>query len=166
VVSIGGLISVMGRGEVWRSYKKWIAAEQTQRAADETSAAFNKEVAPLLNQLNPETVLPIQRVAILQLLRHGSHRTPAVVAETVSKLTDLKAAADEALKLLSSPPIGVESLDQLRSRAKEFAEARSRSFGLLLEMLASDGIPDQSAWTAWGDAKRTASALWEQIRKR
>jgi hypothetical protein len=98
----------------------------------------------------------------MQLLRPPARRDAAIVAELQAKLSEMKTQADKAVELLSVPPIGMESIDRLRERAKEFAEARSRSFGLLLQMLAANAVPNDSAWTDWDNAKRSADTLWSQ----
>jgi hypothetical protein len=125
---------------------------------------YQQHVVPLLTQLRPEVVEPIEKQAVLLVMRSGSQRNAQRVAEVREQLTRLKADADAAIDRLATPPTGVDELDQLRARGKQFAEARARSLELLLEMLASDAIPDQAAWDAWGQARRTATSLWTGIR--
>lgn len=161
MLSIGGLVIVMGRSEHWAVYREQIAVEETQRVAKEASRSFYQDVRPILSQLNPEAVSQVEREAVMQLLRPRSRRSASVVAETQTKLTEMKSLASRAIELLSSPPVGVESLDRHRARAKEFAEERSQSFSLLLIMLAAETIPNEKAWAAWGEARRKANALWE-----
>jgi rhomboid protease GluP len=190
ILSVGGLVVVMGRGENWIAFRDYLAREQMQRAVNAASKSFDEDVVPLLNQLNPNAILsaqqaiamqfhvrhgsivylppvsPVHQAAVMQLLLTPARRNAATVAETRAKLTEMKTLADKAVDLLSSPPVGVESLDRHRERAKEFAEAQSRSCSLLLDMLVANTIPNESAWIAWGNAKRSAGVLWEQIRKK
>ncbi len=163
VMSIGGLMVVMGRGENWTVYRGQIAQEKAVKAA---SKSFDEDIRPILNQLNPEAVSPVQWATGIQLLRPRSRRNASIVGDMQAKLTEMKSQANRAVELLSSPPVGVESLDQHRAQAREFAEARALSFGLMLEMLATEPIPDSTAWTKWGNANRSANALWEQIRQK
>jgi membrane associated rhomboid family serine protease len=183
VLSVGGLIVVMGRGETWMAFREQVAQEQTQRAADAASKSFDQEVRPLLNQLNPYLVstdqpvialhfiwrgigvhLPpvsaIHQAAVMQLLLPPARRNSSIVAETRAILIEKRNLADKIIELLSSPPAGVESIDRHRERAKVYAEAQSHSLGLLLDMLSAEKIPDDAAWTAWGEAKRHVQALW------
>ncbi|HEV3438915.1 MAG TPA: rhomboid family intramembrane serine protease [Gemmata sp.] len=167
VMSIGGLMVVMGRGENWTEYRRQVAQEKAQQAAKVASKSFDEDIRPILDQLNPESVAPVQRAAVMQLFFHpGSRQKALLVAETQAKLTEMKSQANRAIELLSSPPVGVESFDQFRARAKEFAEARARSFDLLLDTLATETIPNEAASTNWGNANRSANALWEQIRQK
>jgi rhomboid protease GluP len=186
VLSVGGLIVVMGRGENWIAFREQLAQEQIQRAADAASKSFDQEVRPILLELNPyvdsseqpsampnviwhgkNVQLPpassVQQAAVIQLLRPPERRNPIVVKETKAALNEKRALANKAVELLSSSPVGKESVDRIRGRAKEFAEAQSRSLGLLLDMLASDKIPDENAWTVWGNAKHKAQALWQSL---
>jgi membrane associated rhomboid family serine protease len=164
--AVGSLIVVMGRGEEWIAYREQVDAFHKQRAAAAAIATFERDVAPRLNQLKPEDVNPVQARAVMQLLRPGARRSAAIVAEVRQKLTEMKSLADQSIGLLAGPPIGVEPLDQRRSWVKEFAEARSRSFAQLLDMLASDAIPDEAAWCTWGAAKTRANELWKQLASR
>jgi len=204
VMSIGGLMVVMGRGENWTAYRGQLAQEQAQQATkvanksfDEdirpilnqlnpetvyreqiaqektqlalkaASKSFDEDIRPILNQLNPESVAPVQRAAVMQLFFHpGSPQKALLVADTQGKLTKMTSQANRAIELLSSPPVGVKPFDQFWARAKEFAEARARSFDLLLEMLATETIPNETALTNWGNANRSANTLWEQIRQK
>jgi rhomboid protease GluP len=183
VLSVGGLIVVMGRGENWMAFRALLAQEQTQRAAEAASKSFDQDVRPLLIQLNPcmvsaeqspvevhfnwgglevhlPPVSPVQQAAVIQLLLPAERRNASMLAETKATLTEKRALANKAIELLSSPPVGMESVDRPRERAKEFAEAQSHSIGLLLDMLTADKTPDEAAWTSWGEAKRKAQALW------
>ncbi len=98
-----------------------------------------------------------------QLVRPGERRNAATVTAIQTELRSLKATADEAIGHLDITPSGNEAIDRHMARAKEFAEAKSRSFELLLDMLNSTAIPDPATWTTWGDARRTADNLWKGI---
>ena len=117
-----------------------------------------------VNQFRPELVEPVEKRAIYQLLRSAPRRNAQEIAEVRAKLTQWQTAADAAAEQLATPPIGVAALDQLQARAKQFAEAQSRSFGLLLKMLANDAIPDAAAWAALSNARRSANELWQGVR--
>lgn len=163
LLSVGGLLVVMGRSNDWVAYREQLAAFHRQHAAAAVIASFEHEVAPRLNQLNPESVNPVQARALTQLVRPGSRRSQLIVTEVRAKLTEMKSLADQAIDLLEAPPLGVEPLDQRWAWVKEFAEARSRSFALMLDMLACEASPDEAAWAAWGAARSRASELWKQI---
>jgi hypothetical protein len=105
-------------------------------------------------------------VASRLLIHPVPRRNAAALATAQSQLTELKTLAGHAVELLSSPPVGVEAVDQRQARVREYAEAQARSIGLfldILDMLAADTIPNEATWTAWGDSKRAADKLWEQI---
>jgi hypothetical protein len=205
-VCAGGLVWAMNGTEVWANYRKQVdlveqlrqaaaAAEEFRQAAlaDQQAAlanasklraalaaeqSFNRNVAPLLNQLKPTTLVhpaqpvawveaePAELAAFVQLTKPGERRNAEAVAAARAKLAELKKAADAAVGHLAAPPVGVEVVDRHLANAKAFAEARSRSFALLLGMLDSPAVPDEAAWAAWRDARRAAGALWEQIQIR
>ena len=149
VVSIGGVVLAKERGEVWADTRQRVTDEEHRQAALAAAEEYDRKVVPLLNRLAPELAKPAEQNAMLQLLRPNERRNAAVVNDVRAKLTSLKAAADEAVVHLAVPAVGTEFVDHRRARAKEFAEARSRSFSLLLTMLASPAIPDDKAWAAW-----------------
>jgi membrane associated rhomboid family serine protease len=162
----GGLVLAMNRSEPWVAYRQRLADDRTRQAAKLAAEAFDRDVVPLLEQLPPDRVKPLTDRAFSQLTRPGARRNPTIVAELRAKFTELKAAADSAVGHLATPPVGVKEIDEHRGRARAFAEARSRSFALVLAMLDSPAIPDDAAWSEWGKSRRTADALWEQIRKK
>lgn len=164
------LVGAMYWGDAWSAYRLRVANderrfedERLRQARHNANADFNRDVIPLLNQLSPDHVIPAEEMAMYQLYRPGARRNPERVAEARAKLGALKAAADAAIHHLSGPPVGIEPIDQLRQRAKSFAEARARSFTLLMEMLNSPAIPDEDGWTAWNDARHTAEQMWKQF---
>jgi rhomboid protease GluP len=161
VLIVGGLIVVMGRGESWTALKGRLAQEQMLRTSEEAIKTFDQEVIPLLNQLSPESVKPVQ-IAAGHLIGASSKRETPVVVEIQTKLTELKGRADKVIELLS-PPVGIESVDRLRAKAKEYAEARSQSFGILLDLLTGRTSVSDKAWTDLGNAIRRAAALWQQL---
>ncbi len=166
VASVGGVILAMKRGDAWAGYRQRSAEEEHRQAALAAAVAFDRDVAPLIEQLPPELVKPFEDKAVIQLIRSGERRNAARVAEIRAKLTELKGAADTAVARLAVPSSGVEAIDRYRERAKAFAEARAKSFALLLAMLDSPAIPDDKTWAAWTAARRNANALWVQFRHR
>jgi rhomboid protease GluP len=181
---VGGLVWAMNGSGVWATYRQQVnfaeqlrqaaaageefrqaalATESRLRAALAAEQSFNRDVVPLLNQLAPPLVEPVEKTATGLLLRAVGRRDAEAVAEVRAKLTALKKVADTAVGHLAAPPVGVEALDRRLANAKAFAEARSRSFALLLAMLDSPAVPDEAAWTAWGDARRAAAARWQDI---
>lgn len=166
VLCIGGLLRAMQSGDEWIALQQRQAAEQERaaraeriRALVQALAEYNQQVVPHLNQLLPEQVERVERQARVQLLFPAKYRSPEPMAEVRDRLMAMKSAADEAIRQLSGPPTGVDAVDQLRERAKRYAEARARSFELLLGMLAADVVPNQAAWDAWGKERRTAREL-------
>lgn len=182
VLCIGGLLVAMQRGEAWAAYRQHVAdeeqrlariekareaalaQEQLQQRIEEAVTSYNQTVVPLLNQLKPELVEPVEQRAVIQALLPGPRRNTERVAEVRKKLAELKTAADTAIGHLTAPPTGTDAIDQRLAQAKLFAEARSRSLGLLLAMLAVNTVPDQAAWDAWGKDRRTANTLWGGVR--
>ena len=174
---IGGLLASMRWSEPWAGYRQRVADEQERQAVLTAVEKFNREVAPLLDQLKPKAVVdpqrgihfeldPAESIALNQLTRAGPRRNAARVAEARARLTELKGIADRAAAQLNDPAIGVESIDRSREHAREFAEARSRSFALLLAMLDAPAIPDEAMWSAWFQTCRTADLLWLKIARR
>jgi hypothetical protein len=175
VLSVGGLVVVMGRGQNWVEYRERIAQdrareqivrEQAQQDVNPAAQPPDQEVITLLNGLSPEAVVPAERAAVVQLLRPKARRNSTVLLDIEDKLRQLKSKADRAVELLAPAPGGVTTLEPQRTRAKEFAEARSQSFALLLELLEADTIPKQAAWTNWGNTKHKAQTLWDQLRQK
>lgn len=179
-VCIGGLGYTMARGEAWAGLRDRVARREAARKALAASAAeqeryaalvaaeaaFNRDVAPRLDRLAPEAVGEVQTRAVGLLMRPGERRKPETATETRARLSELKAAADEATRFLAGPPTGLGAFDEHRSRAGALAAARSESFALLLRMLDSPQIPDEAAWTAWGNSRRAADAAWEHVRRK
>ena len=163
VFIVGSLVIVMGRGENWKTFRERVAGENAREAALKANKTFDQEIAPRLKRVSPEIVKPVQRAAGLLLLHPKTRRNAATLGETQSRLTELKSLADQAAELLSLPPVGVEAIDQRQARAREYAQVQSHSLNLLLDMIAADAIPNEAAWTAWGNSKRAAENLWEQI---
>jgi hypothetical protein len=60
-------------------------------------------------------------------------------------------------------PTGTESFDRVREHARVFAVARSRSFELLLGLLASGGPPSAKALESWQTARHEADRLWIEL---
>jgi membrane associated rhomboid family serine protease len=163
--SVGGLISVMSRGEAWTAYRKQIDTLELQRAAIVARDSYN-QAAPLLAQLRPDVMKPLQTAAIYQAIRPQPRRNAGEVADLMAMLANLKATADRAAEMLNAPPVGIEGIDQLRANAREFALANSGAIAILEQMLTAEGVPDAATSQAWGDARRRADALWLQIKQR
>lgn len=177
VACIGGLGAAIRHGEEWielRRVMAGVAPDYTRRtaAAVQNQArqaaflagwnAFNHATGPRLDKLSPDAVKAVQFPAVAVLGKPGDRRNPEVVADLRKALTAMKAVADE-LVALAPVPTGIEQLDARRAAAREFAEARAKSFSLLLAMLDSPAVPDDAAWTAWGEARRAADAHWLRL---
>jgi hypothetical protein len=164
VLSVGGLYATTRHGEKWIVYRQRIAERQREQAADAAVKSFNQDVAPLLDKLKPDNVSPIQNLALRQLFLPKPRRNATLNAEIEAKLAELQSLGNQAVELLSTPETGVEPIDRVRETAKEFMEARLRSFVILNEMLAAERIPDDATMTAWIDVKNKADALCNQLR--
>jgi len=173
---IGGLAAAMTWGKQWAGYREAVADDERRIAARTAAERFDRDVRPLLDRLKPTMMatpqrgvqfelLPTELTAMNQLIRPGERRNATRVAEARAKLSELQGIADAAVTQLQDPPVGVESLDRYRARARDFAEARGRSFALLLAMLDSPAIPDETAWSSWIESCRTADALWLELAK-
>jgi rhomboid protease GluP len=183
VACVGGLLVAMQQGPAWIDFKQRLADEEQHLAAEQERIArleqsraalrglqqraeqINAGISTVQRQLNPAAVEQVEQQAVRQLVRPGPRRNAEAVAGVQSKLTELKAAADNAAGQLAVPPLGSAVVDLLQARSRQYAEARSRSLGLLLEMLANDDIPDEATWKKWGEARRQANDLWSGARK-
>ena len=140
VGSIGGLIFAMRWSEPWAVCRQR-AIDDKARAASEQ---FDRDVLPLVTKLTPDFVKPVELSASYQLIRPGNRRNAARVAELRARLSELKATADSVVSHLQVSPLGHEAFDRHRERTRAFAEARSRSFAHMLEMLDSPTVPDDA----------------------
>ena len=152
------------------------AAERQQKLRD-AEAEFNKEVAPRLAELAPfttiyvrpprggapETPLFLAPEAKSLFVLAGTKRSPERVAAAKVQLEALKATAEMVVQLTTREPIGVETFDQPRDRARAFAAARARSFAQLLTKLDTTGPPNAETWAAWQAARRDADHAWAAL---
>jgi rhomboid protease GluP len=155
VACVGGLVGMVKSGARWEPVRQRAAAragaareEAARRHAAEQADAFNREVVPLLDALAPAAVRPAEQQAASLLLRDPRKRNPDVLAVVQVRLQALRLAAADAEAKSSGPPTGVEAFD------------------LLLGMLDANAIPDEPAWQAWGEARREADRLWEELAAR
>lgn len=190
VACVGGLVAMKDRSERWAAARerpeienrlKAEAEARTEavrrhreavaefvarmKAAEAAREAYNRDVVPLLTRLGPDTLDAAQKRANVLLLRPGPRRDPMATADVRARLAALKGAADAAAAHLAAPPVGSEAIDARRTRAKAFADARSKSLELLLDMLGADAIPTEAAWDAWGAARKAADAAWADLNK-
>jgi membrane associated rhomboid family serine protease len=170
VLFVGGLAAAMdAKGmRAWQQLRQRLAAqrqaqEDRERAQRFTEALreFSEQVEPRLRGLAPGAVQPVEREALLLLPR--KKRPAELLKPTRARLGELKAAADEVVRLAAAGPTGSERFDRTRERARAFAAARSHSLALLLAMLDSPELPKSEAWSAWQTARRDADRLWGEL---
>ncbi|MCE9561917.1 MAG: rhomboid family intramembrane serine protease [Planctomycetes bacterium] len=170
---VAGLMMSMQRSQVWESLRKSHANEVRRTAERErlpaliaAEEAYNRDVVPRLIQLSPDGVSFVRHQAWAMLYKPRTSRNPEIASEIIAKLTELKATANEVITLLAGLPTDWEPPNGLRTRARQFAEARVAEMDELLGMLDSPILPKQSDWSAWGDARRAADAAWDQLRQK
>jgi membrane associated rhomboid family serine protease len=150
---IGGLIASMKWSNSWAPIRQ-----------QEAINAFNHDTAPLVARLHSSFVHPVEQRARVALLVAGNHRKESLI-QTRADVEDLTAVARTALAQLSIPPQGLKDIDEHRARSKEFVEARLRSLELLLAMLDSPAIPDETTLANWNESCRSAENLWQAIKR-
>jgi len=162
IASLGGLGVAMKWGEGWAPSRQRAASREklerehaNEAAAAEPLANFTQNVVPLLDTLRPDMLEGLQVQAVTQLSRPGPRPGAGAVR---SKVAGLKVNADTIIGHLAGPATDVPWLDAPRTQAKVFAEARSHSFALLLEMLNAPGVPNAAALAAWNAACKQADA--------
>jgi membrane associated rhomboid family serine protease len=154
----------------WQHLRQKIADDQQrheraerQTKLREAQTEYVSQITPRLVQISPDAVRQTQTEFDAGVLLAMTKRTPERVQAIREKVESLKKAADEAVQSATREPTGVERFDQLRERAKAFAAERAKSFGLLLEMLASAGPPKQETWDAWQASRRESERLWTEL---
>lgn len=149
VLFVVGLMVVMQSGRAWGGLRQRVA--------------YGDRVTELLPPVVPERVAPVERSAVLLLVRapRGYFRTAAARA----RVAVLRSAAARLEAELSGPTTGIEELDRRREQVKAYAAARGRELDLLGAMLAARALPDVPAWQAWGDAARESERRWAEIPK-
>lgn len=169
VLCVAGLLAAMRTGDRWVELRHKLATqEEAERAEAERQAinrhieAYNKHVVPLLRKLSPELVRPVEQDAGFLLLRDPKRRNPELASTALTKVEELRAdAAEVATRLVE--PTGLETFDTHRQKVKAAAEARAKALQLLANLLTAPDLPDPAALKAWGDAKREADRLWNDI---
>lgn len=157
LLSIGGLVATMQSGDAWAALR----TPPTKRPGSQAAIdAYNQTVVPLLMLLAPEPVDKVEREAKLQLVR-AVWKKPPVLPQIVSRVQQLRTIAADAVAKLSEPQTGVGVVDEKRVKARAFAEARLKSFDLLLALLANPGDP--AAFDAWLAAAADANRLWSEL---
>jgi membrane associated rhomboid family serine protease len=177
---VGGLVWAMREADSWAPLRQRAAAveaarqaaEAARRAAAERERAraeaaraaaavegYNREAAPLLDALRPDKVHPAENHA-RNLLLAGRGRSPAAAAARAEVAGLREKAADLAAKL--ADPTGVAPLDQLRERARAYADARLRVLDQLLGLLDAGAVPDPAAVKALKDGQAEADRLWAE----
>lgn len=176
VLCLGGLMAVMKWGGPWSNLRhsaeqqqmldaEFRANEARRTEMNEALAAFNRDVAPLVDRLQPDLVQRVEQEAVFQLIRHGDRRNAAILAEAGAQLAALKATADSAAGPLRAPT-GHPPADEHLSRVRAFVEARSRSLSRTLALLKSPEIPSIETWSEWGKTRRDATAKWHAVSQR
>jgi membrane associated rhomboid family serine protease len=167
VLFVTGLMLVAQSGRSWGVLRDRVAqGDAARREADEEAhrQAFKEQVTALLPPITPERVAPAEGSAVWLLARapQGFFRTTAARARVAA----LRSAAAAAEAGMSGPPTGVPELDHRRERVREYAAARGRELDLLAAMFAARAVPDVPAWQAWGDARREADRLWDELTRK
>jgi rhomboid protease GluP len=170
ILSVAGLALAMDANGMpgWQHLRQRLAAEQEAREKaerkqkwDDAQAEFNTHAEPRLTQLAPDAVKQSEAEALIIL---PMRKRPEGRLKTLrAKIEALKTTADEAVSFTTRDPTGNAYIDTHRDRAKAFAVARSRSFALLLEMLASAEPPKAETWDAWKAARHEADRLWGEL---
>ncbi len=173
VICVGGLMASMQRSPAWGLLRERHAAQagalaERERLAGLVAAeeAYNHDVVPRLNRLSPDAVGPLHLQIWTILRKPKVDRSPEALTEVRTKLTEFQAIANEAITQLSVPLVGWEPFDRVRTRAREFAEARATECGVIFKMLDTPEIPTVSDWNTLGKARRTTDAAWEHIRQK
>ncbi|MBX9579746.1 MAG: rhomboid family intramembrane serine protease [Gemmataceae bacterium] len=161
---VGGLMWAMRDGDAWAPLRNRAAAAEAARLAqaevDRVRAAVeehNREAAPLLDAIRPDKVHPAETRG-RNLLMFGRGRSPAA-AESRAEVAGLRDTAAELVGKLADPT-GVAPLDQLRDKARAYADARRRALDRLLGLLAAGAVPDAAAVKALKDAQAEADRAW------
>ncbi len=165
IACVAALVYATHHGKAWENFRYEIAAEAEAHARNEAILtswrSFAQEVAPRMNQLSPEAVKAVELQAVALLMIPTERRSAETATEIKASLRKLKGVADEAVAA-ATPQSGLDPFEKKREHARAAAEARSQSFALLLAMLDSPGVPNNDAWSTWGQARRTATTHWEQ----
>ena len=144
-------------------------AEREGQAARERQAellaaiqAYLKDVGAHLDKLSPQVVGPVEDRAKFQLVRMRERRKQAL-ADVRVEVNELKASADAVVRHSDAPAVGSPAFSLFRTRVKAFAEARSKSLALLLQMIDAPDAPDAAAWAAWNESRHAANELWKTL---
>jgi len=165
ILSVAGLAMAMDAKGMpgWQRLRQRLAAEHEIREMKRFYLAnmeFNTQVVPLLPPLAPQAVE--QPEAEARELAKMTNRPPEQVKAVRAKLESLKVSADSIVQLTTRDPTGIESFDRTREQTRAFAAARSRSFELLLAMLAAPEPPKTTAWDVWRASHLDANRLWPE----
>lgn len=176
---VSGLMLVMKTGRTWAVLRERAAqGEEARRElnANDHRRAFNERVTELLPPVVPERAPRPGRVMPAGRLTPGERLTvvPLVCAprgyfQTAAARLRVAAVRSAAARLeegMSGPPTGDEEVDRRREQLRAYAAARGRELDLLGAMLAARSLPDVPAWQAWGDARREADRLWDELPKK
>ena len=172
LLCVGGVWAAMdAKGMTgWVRLRERLAAEDEAREREaqqkrltEARAAFNNDVRPRLRAMEPKAVAPVHQQAGIVLT--SKKRSPERVSAVRAQVTALKAAADEVVVRTSGAPVGVAGFDQYRERVRRFAEAQSKSFGILLALLATD-TPTPAKLSEWDAARKEAARRWDELNTR
>jgi rhomboid protease GluP len=177
VACFGGLFVAIKWSGRWEGHRRMLAVKQERQAERERQAeaeregqaarerqaeslaaiqAYLKDVGAHLDKLSPRVVAPVEEHAKLQLVL----RRKQALAEVRVEVNELKASADAIAGHTDAPAVGSEAFGLFRTRVKAFAEARSKSLALLLQMIDS---PDAPAWAAWNESRHAANELWNTL---
>ncbi|MCS6866073.1 MAG: rhomboid family intramembrane serine protease [Gemmataceae bacterium] len=123
----------------------------------EIEHTYNTAIAPRLAELAPARLKPEEAQIGMLLLRK---RSPEKIAAAEAQVKHWKTLAATLVQITSREPTGNLAFDQQCQRIHAFAQARLKSFDLLLELLAAPEQPAAAQWDAWRAQQRFAEQLW------
>ena len=155
--SVGVLLAAMEQGHAWAQLRGQLMAQEEARRI----AAFNREVAPRAEELRPDLAKKVERRAVLVLVGGTKSRAEGIPAAREQGERFRAACTDLANELAA--PTGFSTVDARREKLRAYLDARVRSLELLLRLLDAKELPSSSAWRTWGDARREADRLWDEL---
>jgi hypothetical protein len=171
LVCVAGLVAAMEYSGNWGPLRALIETTTKPATPSDTEAKiaaarkvqddFNANVSPLLKELSPEAISKLDAEAELILVR-SVRKKPESAKDVRAKVERLRGIATDVVAKLSTPPTGVDEIDNYRAKALTFAALRLRSCELLLALLDATS-PETTAHDTWHDARDQANKLWGEL---